>query len=185
MECANVGCAFGSNVVLRSVSLKVNPGTIHGLIGPNGAGKTTLFNAITGNAPLTNGEVRVKRTSVTPRPSIMSRLGLSRTFQNARVFLDRTGRDNVALAAEMSGHDVDPAYLNWVLSACDLRPIENVVVSKLSRFERRLVTIAMAIAPRRRWFFSTNRWPASTIRKRTLCRSSSTICMRASAVLSY
>ena len=148
MECANVGCAFGSNVVLRSVSLKVNPGTIHGLIGPNGAGKTTLFNVITGNAPLTNGEVRVKGTSVTPRPSIMSRLGLSRTFQNARVFLDRTGRDNVALAAEMSGHDVDPAYLNWVLSACGLRPIENVIVSKLSHFERRLVTIAMAIAAR-------------------------------------
>ncbi len=90
----------------------------------------------------------MKGASVTPRPSIMSRLGLSRTFQNARVFLDRTGRDNVALAAEMSGHDVDPAYLNWVLSACGLRPIENVIVSKLSHFERRLVTIAMAIAAR-------------------------------------
>jgi branched-chain amino acid transport system permease protein len=148
LETTALSRRFGGLIAIDGVDLAVAPGTVHGLIGPNGAGKTTLFNAITGNAPLTNGEVRVKRTSVTPRPSIMSRLGLSRTFQNARVFLDRTGRDNVALAAEMSGHHVDPAYLNWVLSACDLRPIENVVVSKLSRFERRLVTIAMAIAPR-------------------------------------
>ena len=148
LDCANVSCAFGSNVVLKSVSIKVKPGTIYGLIGPNGAGKTTLFNVITGNAPLTAGEIRVLGAGVIPKPAIMPRLGLSRTFQHARVFPDRVVRDNVSLAAEMSGHEVDLDYLNWVISACELKPIGNILVSNLSHFERRLVTIGMAIAGR-------------------------------------
>jgi ABC-type branched-subunit amino acid transport system ATPase component/ABC-type branched-subunit amino acid transport system permease subunit len=148
LTCAEVSCAFGSNVVLKRVDLVVKPGVIHGLIGPNGAGKTTLFNVVTGMAPLSKGEVRVGGASVTPRPSAMSRLGLSRTFQHARVFMERTAKDNVSLAAEMSGHAIDPDYLSWVVAVCGLKPIESRVASKLSHFERRLVTIAMAIAAR-------------------------------------
>ena len=148
LECANVACAFGDNLVLKSVSLKVQNGVIHGLIGPNGAGKTTLFNVITGNAPLTSGEIKVQGARVTPRPSAMSRLGMSRTFQHPRVFLDRSVKDNISLAAEMSGQAVDPVYLKWVMSTCGLKPVETSTLARLSHFERRLVTLAMAVAPR-------------------------------------
>jgi branched-chain amino acid transport system permease protein len=91
---------FGGFVALDGARVRVGPGEVVGLIGPNGAGKTTLFNVITGLVPETAGHVRLGDLDISDAaPWQVARAGLSRTFQNLRLFGDLSVRENVALAA--------------------------------------------------------------------------------------
>ncbi len=91
---------FGGVTAVDDVSFDVQPGELLGIIGPNGAGKTTLFNLISGFVPPTTGRITFAghRTDTLPSHRI-ARLGLSRTFQNLRVFPGLTVFDNVAAGA--------------------------------------------------------------------------------------
>ena len=88
--------SFGGLIVIDDVSFAVRRGSRTALIGPNGAGKTTLFNIITGVVTPTEGRIRFFGENIVGRPthSIMQ-LGLSRTFQNLRLFRRLTVFDNV------------------------------------------------------------------------------------------
>jgi len=78
---------FAGVEALRGVSLEVPEGSIFGLIGPNGAGKTTLFDVVSGLLAPTAGRVRLGSRDVTGQaPHRVAQLGLSRTFQNSRLF---------------------------------------------------------------------------------------------------
>lgn len=147
IEFRDVRCSFGENTVLESVSFVVRGGRIHGLIGPNGAGKTTLFNVITGNAPLSDGKILFRGSEVQPSAARMARLGIARTFQHARVFPRRTTAENIALAAEMANRAVDHGYLARLMTNCGLDSLRDLRASRLTHFQRRLITIAMAFAP--------------------------------------
>jgi branched-chain amino acid transport system ATP-binding protein len=73
-------------------------------MGPNGAGKTTLVNVLTGLQLPTTGEIRVKGVSAARvPPHRMTRLGVARTFQSARLFEDLTVEENVQVAAVAAG----------------------------------------------------------------------------------
>ena len=87
---------YGANTVLSEFCMQMMKGDAVGLIGPNGAGKTTLLNIITGVVAPTDGRIRFCGENILGRPthSIM-RLGLSRTFQNLRLFQRLTVFDNV------------------------------------------------------------------------------------------
>ena len=87
---------FGGLRAVVDFRMSVEPGEIVGLIGPNGAGKTTIFNLITGMIPPTSGTIRMDGKSIVGEPpySIASQ-GISRTFQNIRVFKGMTVLDNV------------------------------------------------------------------------------------------
>jgi len=91
-----IGKSFGGLAALSGISFDVCPGEIVGVIGPNGAGKTTLFNVITAVFPPTAGEVVFdgKRISGLPPPAI-TRRGVTRTFQNIRLFSTMTVEENV------------------------------------------------------------------------------------------
>ena len=70
-----------------------------GMIGPNGAGKTTVFNIITGVYEPTEGDVTFSGTSVVPfKPYQVADLGISRTFQNIRLFSSLSVRDNIRVS---------------------------------------------------------------------------------------
>jgi len=101
LEIDHVSVVFGGLRAVSDLSFSVAPGRIVGLIGPNGAGKTTVFNAILGVFPPTSGEVRLdgKRIDQLPTHEI-SRRGLSRTFQNIRLFRTMTVEDNVKVALQ-------------------------------------------------------------------------------------
>ncbi|MGI9051641.1 MAG: branched-chain amino acid ABC transporter ATP-binding protein/permease [Ilumatobacteraceae bacterium] len=91
---------FGGFVALDGAGLRAGPGEVIGLIGPNGAGKTTLFNVITGLVQEQSGTVWLGDRDLTHEPTHrIARAGLSRTFQNLRLFPTLSVRENVELAA--------------------------------------------------------------------------------------
>jgi branched-chain amino acid transport system ATP-binding protein len=87
---------FGGLVAVSDVDLTVLPGQIFGLIGPNGAGKTTVFNLLTGLLPATSGTVLLRGKSMDNLGSFRrTERGLTRTFQNIRLFGAMTALENV------------------------------------------------------------------------------------------
>ena len=92
----NATVAFGGLLAVNGVSLEVERGSITALIGPNGAGKTTLFNAVSRQQKLSSGRIYLGDTDLTKlSPADTARLGLARTFQNLRIFVNMSVIENV------------------------------------------------------------------------------------------
>ncbi len=87
---------FGGLVAVDRVDLRLYPGQILSVIGPNGAGKTTFFNMITGLIKPTSGRLIFDGKDITGRPPhYVTQIGISRTFQNIRLFANMTALENV------------------------------------------------------------------------------------------
>ena len=102
-----VVAGYGRGDILRGLNLSLEEGTITCLVGPNGSGKTTVFNLLTGYLRADAGSVafagrRVKR----PEPTRLARAGLTRTFQQARIFPDLTLVENMVAAVQLPWHAV-------------------------------------------------------------------------------
>ena len=83
----NLGITFGGLKAVQKVNMYLNRGELVGLIGPNGAGKTTMFNMLTGVYAPTEGSVVFGGKSIAGLdPYKVTRQGISRTFQNIRLF---------------------------------------------------------------------------------------------------
>jgi branched-chain amino acid transport system ATP-binding protein len=98
------GCTkrFGGLVAVRNLTMSLARGSLYGLIGPNGAGKTTVFNLITGVYIPDEGTIELDGKPIQQRrPSSIASLGMSRTFQNIRLFKSMTVLENVKLARHM------------------------------------------------------------------------------------
>jgi branched-chain amino acid transport system permease protein len=96
--------SFAGLSAVDTVSFTIEPGRVTGLIGPNGAGKSTLVNAITSIYPLTAGTVKIGTRNIGDLAAHkIASAGLSRTFQNIRLFIGLTAGENVAVAAIASG----------------------------------------------------------------------------------
>jgi branched-chain amino acid transport system ATP-binding protein len=90
---------FGGLVAVNALDMSVQRGQIYGLIGPNGAGKTTVFNLLTGVYKPTSGEVYFQGKRIDGLRSYeISRRGVSRTFQNIRLFPSMSVLENVITA---------------------------------------------------------------------------------------
>ena len=91
---------FGGLKAVADLDLAIAEGELVGLIGPNGAGKTTVFNVVTGVYTPTGGDVRFLGSSIRGlRPHAIAHRGITRTFQNIRLFGSRSCRDNICIAA--------------------------------------------------------------------------------------
>ncbi|MFG2866336.1 ABC transporter ATP-binding protein [Streptomyces sp. NPDC048338] len=95
LDASGVTMRFGGLTAVRDVDLTVREGEIVGLIGPNGAGKTTFFNCLTGLYVPTEGQVSYKGTVLPPKPHLVTKAGIARTFQNIRLFSNMTVLENV------------------------------------------------------------------------------------------
>ncbi len=94
---------FGGLAAVSEVDFSVRKGGITGLIGPNGAGKTTIFNLITGVYKVTAGTVTFEGKNITDtEPYMVADIGITRTFQNIRLFKNLTVFDNVLTACHAS-----------------------------------------------------------------------------------
>jgi ABC-type branched-subunit amino acid transport system ATPase component len=107
--------SFGQARVLEDVSLELRRGETTGLIGPNGAGKTTLFNLIAGVEPPDSGEILVDgRSIVGLSPPARVQRGVSRTFQEIRLFESMTALENVMIGCRgNAGERLGTAIFRW------------------------------------------------------------------------
>jgi len=157
---------FGGVGALQDVSVVVAPNQIVGIIGPNGSGKTTFFNVVTGIYSPERGHVIFAGKDITGmRPHQISQLGISRTFQNIRLFGNMSVLENVLVGQhtgfhsnllavvvrnasqvreEMKARDRALELLDWV----GLRVDESQSARALPYGYQRRVEIARALASR-------------------------------------
>jgi len=96
LEIINVTKRFGGLVAINHLDIEVGEGSISSIIGPNGAGKTTLFNCITGFYKPEDGDIRFYGKSIQKlSPDKITYLGVSRTYQNIRLFSNMTALENI------------------------------------------------------------------------------------------
>lgn len=99
LELRGVSKAFGGLQVIKDLDVVVGEGEVVSIIGPNGAGKTTLFNMISGIYTPDAGEILLDGEDIVgASPDRIANLGIARTFQTLRVFLNMTVRENVMAA---------------------------------------------------------------------------------------
>lgn len=160
---------FGGLTAVHSVDLSIPRGTIQGLIGPNGAGKTTLFNMIAGIYQPTegaiefNGQVIQSATGRNLRPDQVAAAGISRTFQNIRLFANMSALENVLIgmhpllksgpigallklpSVSREERNARASALQW-LAYVGLARKDNAIAKNLSYGDQRRLEIARALA---------------------------------------
>jgi branched-chain amino acid transport system ATP-binding protein len=166
LELRQVAKHFGGLAAVQDLDLRIMPGEIISVIGPNGAGKTTVFNLITGIYRVSSGEIRLNGHSLSGlSPDRIVRLGITRTFQNIRLFNNMTVIENVLvgchtrLKATPLGALFRPPRVRREEEAARLRSLEllgffgsdlvdrqDEYVVNLSYAEKRRVEIARALA---------------------------------------
>jgi len=150
---------FGGVRAVDGASLSVKEGTITALIGPNGSGKTTLFNIITGYLKGDAGRVEFDGQDVTgSHPGKLYRQGLSRTFQQARIFPQLTVQENLVVAGGYGWRQLftsrvgrqDRERAASLLEEFRLTDISELLASELSYGQRKLLEFAAVLmsAPR-------------------------------------
>jgi branched-chain amino acid transport system ATP-binding protein len=89
---------FGGVKAVCDLNAHIHEGIITAMIGPNGAGKTTAFNLVTGLLPVSMGKIYFQGKDITGvPPHKIAALGISRTFQNIRIFPNMTVLENVMI----------------------------------------------------------------------------------------
>jgi branched-chain amino acid transport system ATP-binding protein len=110
---------FGGVKALNDLDLNVSEGLIQAVIGPNGAGKTTLFNVVSGVISPTSGRVYFQEQEITDIPThTIAGRGLTRTFQNLRLFSEMTVLENVMVGMHLrsrGGFLASAFKVPWVL----------------------------------------------------------------------
>ena len=132
---------LGGGEVVTNVDLSVGPGEIVSVIGPNGAGKTTLFNLVTGIYQPDEGDILMDgRSIVGLSPEAIANLGIARTFQTLRVFLNMTVKENVMAAAYGNTHTgIMQSIFRTSASRSEEQQISDLAESKLAFFGDRLM----------------------------------------------
>jgi neutral amino acid transport system ATP-binding protein len=146
--------SFGGNRALDGCSFEVAEGSVTALIGPNGSGKTTAFNVITGYQPADGGGLTFRGHPVRrPDPCRLQRLGLARTFQQARIFAGLSVLENVVLGRAQPWHALlrrrvsgpDRQRAGDVLDEFGLAAHAHVPAGTLSYGQRKLLEFASVL----------------------------------------
>ena len=104
LEIQNLAKSFGGVKAIKDVSLSIDSDEIVSVIGPNGAGKTTLFNLISGIYRPDSGDIVFEGKSIKGKPQYeIAKAGVSRTFQNIRLFRGLTVIENVMTPLDALG----------------------------------------------------------------------------------
>ncbi|NLN16319.1 MAG: ABC transporter ATP-binding protein [Firmicutes bacterium] len=164
LETKGVTKRFGGLVAVDAVDFQVSRGEIRGLIGPNGSGKSTLLNLISGVYVPDEGDVYFNGQPITRlAPHRIAELGIARTFQNNRLFLNLSIQENVMVGrhcrtrSELSHALFRPRSAKAEMNDTRQKALEclefvglnrppDFVTSGLPHGERRLLEIARALA---------------------------------------
>ncbi|MEM4382764.1 MAG: ABC transporter ATP-binding protein [Candidatus Caldarchaeum sp.] len=150
LEVVNVSKSFGGLKVLKGISFKVGEGEILGLIGPNGSGKTTLFNIISGHLTCDDGSIFFMNRQITRLPPHkICKIGIARTFQIPRPFLEMSVVENV-ITASLYGQDKNLSdshrHALELLKLVGLEGKRGLKAASLNVSERKLLEVARALA---------------------------------------
>jgi ABC-type branched-subunit amino acid transport system ATPase component len=154
LEVDSICKSFGQVRAVDNCSFAVEANSITALIGPNGSGKTTVFNLVTGYVKPDSGRVRFDGRDVTGKDAgRMYRRGLSRTFQQARVFPQLTVQENLVVARGYSwpelfarrSNSVDRQRAAELLEEFGLMHVADLFASELSYGQRKLLEFASVL----------------------------------------
>jgi ABC-type branched-subunit amino acid transport system ATPase component len=168
LELRHVTREFGGLAALCQVKMAVPQGKVVGLIGPNGAGKTTLLNCISGLDAPTGGEIVLEGVPIAgSSPHRITALGISRTYQNIRLFKEMTTLENVIVGQHIHGrstlvHSLFAWPYHWreesrlkkdalaLLERFNIAHVAAVPAGTLSYGDQRRLEMARALATRPR-----------------------------------
>lgn len=171
LQFRNVSKKFGALAAISDLNVDFKPGIITSVIGPNGAGKSTAINLASGAYPLSGGAIFLDGRDITGLPPYkLAQSGVSRTFQNLRLFEDMTLIEHIEVCELTRTFRQVPLEVFWppaarrmaverekramaVLEKFDLAGIGHVRARDLPYGHRKLLEIARAIAVRPRVLF--------------------------------
>jgi ABC-type branched-subunit amino acid transport system ATPase component len=159
LEVEGLSKGFGGVQAVDGCTFSVPQNTMTALIGPNGSGKTTVFNLITGYLPADAGAIRFAGAPISrPDPIRLYRLGLTRTFQQARIFAKLTVRDNMVAAIPQRARSflrarctaAEASRADEVLAEFGLLDLARALAEELSFGQRKLLEFATVLMSRPR-----------------------------------
>jgi branched-chain amino acid transport system ATP-binding protein len=149
--------SFSGFMAVNDVNFEVPEGQLRAVIGPNGAGKTTFFRLLSGELPVSSGQLWFEGQEVTHRPAFqLARLGVGRSYQITNGFPNLTVFENMQIAAQPPSLD----FKFWtsyrevgalsdttkrILDVVELGSKQNIVAGELSYGDRRRLELAMAL----------------------------------------
>ena len=135
LELRGISKRYGGIQVVEDVNIALEEGKVLGLIGPNGAGKTTLFDIVSGFVTPEDGEILLFGEDVTAlAPDQRAKLGLVRSFQDARLFPPLTVTENIAVALEQ--HLTSKSTIGAALHLPNVRKAEQGIQRRIDRLIR-------------------------------------------------
>ncbi len=139
LEIDGVKKSFGGVAAVNGVSLRLEPGRIHGLIGPNGSGKTTLFNCITGLERRDAGRILFRGERIDGlKPWQIAVKGVGRTFQVTRVFPELSALENL-LVVTRGDRPAAERRARELLAFVKLEPLAGEYAGNLSYGQQKLI----------------------------------------------
>jgi branched-chain amino acid transport system ATP-binding protein len=159
LEVADVSKRFGGVDAVKSVSFEIARGALVGLIGPNGAGKTTMVNLISAHQLPSTGRIVLDGQPIQGLPVFkVARTGVSRTYQQSRLFLEDSVGENIRTGMVWAGgtgrselsypgaHGDEEDRFEALLEFFGLGPFRDQLPTGLTHLLRRRVEIAQALA---------------------------------------
>jgi branched-chain amino acid transport system ATP-binding protein len=159
LEVADVSKRFGGVDAVKSVSFEIARGALVGLIGPNGAGKTTMVNLISAHQLPSTGRIVLDGEPIQGLPVFkVARTGVSRTYQQSRLFLEDSVGENIRTGMVWAGgtgrselsypgaHGDEEDRFEALLEFFGLGPFRDQLPTGLTHLLRRRVEIAQALA---------------------------------------
>ncbi len=170
LDVQKISISFGGLTAVSDVSFEVYQGELIGLIGPNGAGKTTIFNMLTGVYVPTSGRIIYNNKANEElvangiAPFKISRYGISRTFQNIRLFKQMTVLDNIRISMHK---DIEYSFLGAMFKS-------NQYLRTEQRFYDRAVELLKFVSLDEKKFEFASNLPYGEQRKLEIARAVAT-----------
>ncbi len=150
LEVNGLSKRFGKVITAEDVSFAVEQGTALGIVGPNGAGKSTLLSLITGVLPSDAGIISFDGRDITGLSAgARSELGIARSFQIPRPFVDMTVFENVYVGAAFGGQSHGQAGYDTAAEALEITgmlAMSDVPAGQLRLLDRKRLELARALA---------------------------------------
>ncbi len=142
LKTENLSIDFGGLRAVNNLNLEINEGELVGLIGPNGAGKTSVFNLLTGVYMPTEGSVKIAGVNTfNLKTNKIVELGISRTFQNIRIYKQLSVLDNVRISLDQKENY---STLDAIFRMKKFRNIESKLTKKALEYLRMFDLESMA-----------------------------------------